>query len=66
MAVLWIGFCFLVFLGLDIWNHHRQKKVKHKKVNWWFIAFEVLVVVGCFGWWLINGNYPLTYSRRLK
>jgi len=29
MAVFWIGFCvliFLIFLGLDAWNHRKQKK----------------------------------------
>lgn len=54
MAVLWIGFCFLVFLGLDVWNHHRQEKIKHKKANWAFIVFEAVVAIGCFGWWLVK------------
>lgn len=52
MAVLWIGFCFLVFLGLDFWNHHRQKKKKYKKVNLAFMMIEGAVALGCFVWWL--------------
>ncbi len=54
MAVLWIGLSALAFLALDLWNHHRQKKVKHKKVNLGFMLIEASVAMGAFGWWLIS------------
>lgn len=53
MMVLWVGICALIFLGLDVWNHHRQKKAKHKKVDWWFIVLEGSVALGCFIWYLV-------------
>lgn len=51
MVVLWVGFCFLVFLALDVWN---RRKTKHKGRNTAFMAFEGVVAIGCFVWWLIG------------
>lgn len=54
MAILWLGFSFLVFLCLDIWNIRRGKKVKNNARSKMFMMIEGVVAVGCFAWWLVG------------
>ncbi len=55
MAILWLGFSFLVFLCLDVWNIRRGKKVKNKARSRMFMVIEGVIAVGCIvGWWIVG------------
>lgn len=54
MIVFWIGVAFLFLFALDAWNHHRQRKKRHKKSNFKFLVFEGIVAVGCLVVWAIS------------
>lgn len=54
MIVFWVGVAFLFLFALDAWNHHRQRKKRHKKSNFKFLVFEGIVAVGCLVVWAIS------------